>query len=55
MYVDAHANAMLEFKYKAGDIVAVWMPESPEKVIVSSKFKLFISYRIDENLIFNSM
>jgi hypothetical protein len=40
MYVDAHANAMLEFLYKPGETVAVWMPESPEKVVFYLILKL---------------
>lgn len=31
-YINAHANALLEFEIKAGDTIAVWLPESAEKV-----------------------
>lgn len=30
---DSHANALLEFGFKSGDTIAVWLPESAEKNI----------------------
>jgi hypothetical protein len=30
-YVDAHANALLEQGFVTGEVIGVWLPESPEK------------------------
>ena len=32
MYVDSHANGLLENRFQSGDSIAVWLPESAEKV-----------------------
>lgn len=30
-YVDAHANALLEQGFASGEVIGVWLPDSPEK------------------------
>ena len=30
-YADSHANALIEHSFKAGETIAVWLPESAEK------------------------
>jgi DNA-binding SARP family transcriptional activator len=32
MYAEAHANALLEHEFLAGETIALWMPECAEKV-----------------------
>ena len=61
MYVDAHANALIEHRFYAGDKIALWVPESAEKVIlitISSCFhcivRHYFEYYITSDLIYNS-
>lgn len=32
--VDAHANALLNLEFQAGETVAVWMPDGADKVLL---------------------
>lgn len=41
--INAHASALLEFDIKAGDTIALWMPESAEKVYDFSNEKTFFN------------
>ena len=38
MYVDSHANALIEHRFQSGDSIAVWLPESAEKVRSHASF-----------------
>lgn len=41
VYVDAHANALIDIKFMPGDTIAVWLPECAEKhVILMSAAKI---------------
>jgi acyl-CoA synthetase (AMP-forming)/AMP-acid ligase II len=53
LHAEAHANALLEHKFKQGDVLALWMPEGAERqvtMIAAAKAGLKV-VDIDSNII----
>ena len=42
MYVDGHANALIDHGFVAGETMAIWLPESAEKVFLDENRRIFV-------------